>query len=219
MQEIKKLITGYQRFYKKYFQEQPEIYNSLFEQGQSPKFLVISCCDSRVHPAQVMDTVPGDIFVIRNVANLVPVNEPDDKSHGTSAAMEFAVKHLEVKHIIVFGHSECGGIKSLMEADHVNHDYAFIDPWMEIAKSARDEIIRTHGDKEFSEQCILCEKASIEVSMKNLMTFPWIKERIDAGKLALHGWYFDIDSGSLLGKQGDRFIPVNEIEIHQGDVS
>ncbi len=215
MQEIKKLINGYQRFYKKYFQEQPEIYSSLFQQGQSPKFLVISCCDSRVHPAQVMDTVPGDIFVIRNVANLVPVNEPDDKSHGTSAAMEFAVKHLKVKHIIIFGHSECGGIKSLMEGDHIGHDYAFIDPWMEIAKSARDKIIQEHGDKDFSEQCALCEKASIEVSMKNLMTFPWIKERFDAGELFLHAWHFDIDSGSLSGKQGDRFVPVNEIEINR----
>jgi carbonic anhydrase len=212
MQEIKKLINGYQRFYKKYFQEQPEIYDSLFEQGQSPKFLVISCCDSRVHPAQVMDTVPGDIFVVRNVANLVPVNEPDDKSHGTSAAMEFAVKHLEVEHIIVFGHSECGGIKSLMEGDHIDHDYAFIDPWMEIAKSARDHVLHEHGDKEFSEQCTLCEKASIQISLNNLMTFPWIKDRFDAGSLYIHGWYFDIDTGSLLGKQGDQFIPVNELK-------
>ncbi len=211
MQEVKKLIDGYHRFYEKYFVEQPEVYDSLFEQGQSPKFLVISCCDSRVHPAQVMDTVPGDIFVVRNVANLVPVNEPDDKSHGTSAAMEFAVKHLEVKHIIVFGHSQCGGIKSLMEGDHLGHKYAFIDPWMEIAKSARNKVIEEHGDKEFDEQCTLCEKASIEISLKNLMTFPWIKDRYDAGKLYIHGWYFDIDKGSLLAKEGDQFVPVKNL--------
>ncbi len=213
MQEIKKLINGYQRFHKKYFEEQPEVYNSLFEQGQSPKFLVIACCDSRVHPAQVMDTVPGDIFVIRNVANLVPVNEPDDKSHGTSAAMEFAVKHLEVKHIIVFGHSQCGGIKSLMEGDHLDQKYVFIDPWMEIARGARNKILLEHNNKEFSQQCALCEKASIETSLYNLMTFPWIKERYDAGKLFIHGWYFDIDTGSLLGKEGDQFIPVTDMKI------
>jgi carbonic anhydrase len=100
----------------------------------------------------------------------VPVNEPDDKSHGASVAMEFAVKHIKVKHIIIFGHSECGGIKSLMEGDHIDHDYAFIDPWMKIAKLARDKIIKEHGDKDFSEQCTLCEKASIEISMKNMMT-------------------------------------------------
>jgi carbonic anhydrase len=213
MQEIKTLINGYQTFYKKYFQDQPEVYNSLFEQGQSPKFLVISCCDSRVHPAQVMDTVPGDIFVIRNVANLVPVNEPDDKSHGTSAAMEFAVKHLEVKHIIVLGHSQCGGIKSLMEGNHGGQKYDFIDPWMEIAKSARNKVLQEQGDKEFAEQCTHCEKASIETSLDNLMTFPWIKERYDAGELYIHGWYFDIDSGSLLAKEGDDFISVKDLAI------
>jgi len=213
MHEVNKLIDGYLRFHKRYFQEQPEIYNSLFEQGQSPKFLVISCCDSRVHPAQVLDTVPGDIFVIRNVANLVPINEVDGKSHGTSAAMEFAIKHLDVEHIIVFGHSQCGGIKSLMEGDHLEHDYGFIDPWMEIAKPARDQIINQHGNKDFSEQCTLCEKASIEISLKNLMTFPWIKERIDVNKLFVHGWYFDIDTGNLLGKQGEKFVPVNELTI------
>ena len=168
MREVKKLIDGYQRFHKKYFQEQPEIYNSLFEQGQSPKFLVISCCDSRVHPTQVMDTMPGDIFVIRNVANLVPVNEVDGKPHGTSAAIEFAIKHLDVKHIIVFGHSQCGGIRSLMEGDHLDHEYGFIDPWMEIAKSAKEAVVNDYADEDFDAQCIMCEKASIQVSLKNL---------------------------------------------------
>ena len=211
MQEVKKLIDGYQRFYKKYFQEQPEIYSSLFEQGQSPKFLVISCCDSRVHPTQVMDTMPGDIFVIRNVANLVPVNKVDGKSHGTSAAMEFAIKHLDVKHIIVFGHSQCGGIKSLMEGDHLDHEYGFIDPWMKIAKSAREAVVNGYADEDFDAQCIRCEKASIQMSLNNLKTFPWIKERYDAGKLFIHGWYFDIESGSLFGNQGDQFVPVKDL--------
>ena len=124
MEEVKALIDGHQRFYKQYFERQPDLYSNLFEEGQSPKFLVISCCDSRVHPAQIMDTKPGDIFVIRNVANLVPINEADGKSHGTSAAIEFAVKHLKVKHIIVFGHSQCGGIRTLMDADNtIEHCY------------------------------------------------------------------------------------------------
>lgn len=212
MNEVKKLIDGYQRFHQKFFIEQPELYNNLFEEGQSPKFLVISCCDSRVHPAQVMDTQPGDIFVIRNVANLVPTNEVDGKSHGTSAAMEFAIKHLEVKHIVIMGHSQCGGIKSLMEGDHLDNDYGFIDPWMKIAKPAREKVLEEYSDKPFSEQCTICEKASIEISLGNLLTFPWIKERIDENKLFIHGWYFDIDSGILLGKQGDQFIPVSELK-------
>ncbi|MCZ6803023.1 MAG: carbonic anhydrase [Proteobacteria bacterium] len=213
MQEVKKLIDGYQRFHKKYFEERPELYDSLIVEGQNPGFLVISCCDSRVHPAQVMDTVPGDIFVIRNVANLVPINEVDGKSHGTSAAMEFAIKHLGVKHVIVLGHSQCGGIKSLMEGDHLEHDYGFIDPWMKIAKTARDQTLQNHAEEGFDAQCAHCERASIEISLDNLMTFPWIKERFDAGSLSIHGWYFDIGSGSLLGKKGDQFIPVNELAI------
>ena len=215
MQEIKKLVQGYQRFHKKYFDEQPELYNNLFKEGQSPQFLVISCCDSRVHPAQVMDTEPGDIFVIRNVANLVPINEVDGKSHGTSAAMEFAIKHLGVKHIIVLGHSQCGGIKSLMEGEHFDADYGFIDPWMNIAKPAKEMVLRDYADKEFTEQCTLCEQASIKISLNNLMTFPWIKERYDAGTLFTHGWYFNIGTGSLLGNKGDEFIPIDQISISE----
>ena len=144
MEEVKALIDGHQRFYKQYFEKQRGLYSNLFEEGQSPKFLVISCCDSRVHPAQIMDTAPGDIFVIRNVANLVPINEADGKSHGTSAAMEFAIKHLKVKHIIVFGHSQCGGIRTLMEGDHLSNEYSFVDPWMGIAKNARANVLKKH---------------------------------------------------------------------------
>ena len=213
MEEVKALIDGHQRFYKQYFEKQRGLYSNLFEEGQSPKFLVISCCDSRVHPAQIMDTKPGDIFVIRNVANLVPINEADGKSHGTSAAMEFAIKHLKVKHIIVFGHSQCGGIRTLMEGDHLGNEYSFIDPWMGIAKNARASVLKKHQGKSFDEQCAHCEKASIEISLTNLMTFPWIKEKCDSGNLTIHGWYFDIETGYLLGKQGEKFIPVNELII------
>jgi len=213
MKEVKALIDGHQRFYKQYFERQRGIYSNLFEEGQSPKFLVISCCDSRVHPAQIMDTVPGDIFVIRNVANLVPINEADGKSHGTSAAMEFAIKHLKVKHIIVFGHSQCGGIRALMEGDHLSNEYSFVDPWMGIVKNAREKVLKEHKDKSFDDQCSYCEKASIEISLNNLLTFPWIKEKCDSGNLTIHGWYFDIETGYLLGKQGEQFIPVNELII------
>jgi len=210
---VKVLIDGYKRFYKKSFEKKQEFYGNLSKEGQSPKFLVISCCDSRVHPAQIMDTNPGDIFVIRNVANLVPVNEPDGKSHGTSAAMEFAVKHLNVKHIIVLGHSQCGGIKTLMEGEHFSNEYSFVDPWMGIAKNARLSVLEKHKGKSFEEQCTYCEKASIEISLNNLMTFPWIKEKCDSGKLNIHGWYFNIKTGALLGHRGEEFIPVGELTL------
>ena len=208
---MKVLIDGYKRFYKKSFEKKQEFYGNLSKEGQSPKFLVISCCDARVHPAQIMDTNPGDIFVIRNVANLVPVNEPDGKSHGTSAAMEFAVKHLNVKHIIVLGHSQCGGIKTLMEGEHFSSKYSFVDPWMGIAKNARLSVLEKHKDKSFEEQCSYCEKISIEISLNNLMTFPWIKEKYESGELNIHGWYFNIKTGALLGHRGKEFIPVGEL--------
>ena len=210
---MKVLIDGYKRFYKKSFEKKQEFYGNLSKEGQSPKFLVISCCDARVHPAQIMDTNPGDIFVIRNVANLVPVNEPDGKSHGTSAAMEFAVKHLNVKHIIVLGHSQCGGIKTLMEGEHFSNEYSFVDPWMGIAKNARLSVLEKHKGKSFEEQCTYCEKASIEISLNNLMTFPWIKEKCDSGELNIHGWYFNIKTGALLGHRGEEFIPVGELTL------
>ncbi len=210
---MKVLIDGYKRFYKKSFEKKQEFYGNLSKEGQSPKFLVISCCDARVHPAQIMDTNPGDIFVIRNVANLVPVNEPDGKSHGTSAAMEFAVKHLNVKYIIVLGHSQCGGIKTLMEGEHFSSEYSFVDPWMGIAKNARLSVLEKHKGKSFEEQCTYCEKASIEIYLNNLMTFPWIKEKCDSGKLNIHGWYFNIKTGALLGHRGEEFIPVGELTL------
>jgi len=211
MEKVKALVDGYKRFYKKSFEKKQEFYGNLSKEGQSPKFLIISCCDSRVHPAQIMDTNPGDIFVIRNVANLVPVNEPDGKSHGTSAAMEFAVKHLNVKHIIVLGHSQCGGIKTLMEGEHFSSEYSFVDPWMGIAKNARLSVLEKHKDKSFEEQCSYCEKISIEISLNNLTTFPWIKEKYESGELNIHGWYFNIKTGALLGHRGKEFIPVGEL--------
>ena len=213
MEEVKDLIDGYKRFHKESFEKKREFYDRLYKEGQSPRFLVISCCDSRVHPVQIMDTNPGDIFVIRNVANLVPVNEPDGKSHGTSAAMEFAVKHLNVKHIIVLGHSQCGGIKTLMEGEHFSSEYSFVDPWMGIAKNARLSVLEKHKDKSFEEQCSYCEKSSIEISLNNLMTFPWIKEKCDSGELNIHGWYFNIKTGALLGHRGEEFIPVGELTL------
>lgn len=197
MEEIKKLKEGFKKFRKQYYEDDPELYKQLTYKGQSPKTLVISCCDSRVHPAQVMNTDPGDIFVIRNVANVVPPCGDDGKPHGTSAALEFAVKHLQVKRIIVFGHSFCGGVKSLMEGKHHGQDYGFIDPWMSIVEPAREKILNSLADEPFEDQCRACEREVILISLQNLMTFPWVKDKVETGDLSLHGWYFDIEEGNL----------------------
>jgi len=200
---LDKLLEGFRKFKQRYYIAEPELYEALVDRGQTPKTLVIACCDSRVHPAQVLNTSPGDIFVARNVANLVPPFEDDGKSHGTSAAIEYGVKHLKVKHIIVFGHGQCGGIKSLMAGGVNSEDDSFINPWMSTAVHSREKILQNHAEKSFEEQCQLCEQAVIEVSVNNLLSFPWIKSRVDAGKLDVHGWYFEIEKGILFELKQD----------------
>ena len=153
MDPLTKLAEGFKLFKQRYYIIEPELYEQLIDKGQTPKTLVIACCDSRVHPAQVLSTNPGDIFVVRNVANLVPPFEDDGKSHGTSAAIEYGVKHLKVEHIIVFGHGQCGGIKSLMAGDVGSEDNSFIDSWLSTAMPARAKILQNHADKPFKEQC------------------------------------------------------------------
>ncbi len=210
MNELEKLVAGFRQFRKRYYEDEPELFRQLINKGQSPKALVIACCDSRVHPAQVMDTDPGDIFVVRNVANVVPPYQDDGKSHGTSAAIEFAVKHLGVKHIIIFGHGQCGGVRSLMEGKHQDHKHGFIDAWMDIVAPAREKVIREHSDASFDDQCRACERAVIEISVNNLMTFPWIREMVARNCLYVHGWYFDIEQGILFERDnsGKGFSPV-----------
>lgn len=210
MNELDKLKAGFKQFRKYYFEENPELYRQLTEKGQSPKAIIIACCDSRVHPAHVMDTDPGDIFVVRNVANLVPACVDDGKTHGTSAAIEFAVKHLRVPHIVVMGHSQCGGIRALMEGEHLGEKYNFIDPWMAIMAPAKDSVNRNYSDATLDERCSLCERAAITVSLDNLMTFPFVQRGIENRELRLHGWYFDIDNGILYERNQakNEFVPV-----------
>lgn len=194
MVKISTLLSGYQNFYQKYFIENTEVFERLVKEGQSPQTLVIACSDSRVDPSILMDTKPGDIFVIRNVANLVPPYESEiGGCHGTSAAIEYAVCHLGVENIIVLGHSDCGGIKALM--DDEQKDETFIDTWLYIADKAKYEALKAGHDQH--KACELCEKESIRISISNMMTFPFIKERVETGKLELHGWYFNLNSGSL----------------------
>ena len=194
MTDIKKLLDGFEQFHQKYFIETPHLYQELSSKGQSPKTLIISCSDSRVDPSILLNTSPGDIFVIRNVANLVPTFDCDmSHCHGTSAAIEYAVKHLKVENIVVLGHSHCGGIHTLVSAH--KHDHTFIDTWLEIADTPEiRDICTSHSQHD---ACPLCEKEAIRVSVANLMTFPFIKEAVLNKTLDLHGWYFNLETGAL----------------------
>lgn len=189
-----KLLAGYERFKKGYFAENREKLRQLAEQ-QRPQYALITCCDARMEPARIFDAEPGDLFVIRNVANLVPPYEVEGSYHGTSAALEYAVTVLEVPEIIVLGHTRCGGIRSLvMDAGKLPQE-TFIAKWMSIvgpvAKLAEQQ------DLEDPATFRRCEKAAVGYSLRNLMTFPWIRSRVEAGTLSLQGWHYNIVTGAL----------------------
>lgn len=203
MEPIDNLIEGYRRFRRRYFHEEPELFASLATQGQSPAVAVVACCDSRDDPAIIMDCEPGDLFTIRNVANLVPPYEPDRMHHGTSAALEFAVRVLGVGHIIVLGHAQCGGISALLEGEITGESQCeFVSSWMRIAAKARDDALNNPLCTSIAMRRRYCEQAAVQVSIFNLMSFPWVRERVEHEELHLHGWYFDIGSGELIRLEG-----------------
>ena len=208
MPAINELLQGFQRFRVKTFQPQREIFNRLALQGQTPSTLLVSCSDSRVDPAILTDAAPGDLFVVRNVASLIPPCETGGRHHGTSAAVEFAVCNLKVSHIIILGQSHCGGISALLDGYGENNEgEGYIAPWMNIAASARDEVLQRWPDasREFKQRA--CERAGIRTSLANLMTFPFVRQRVEAKELFLYGWYYDLENGELLqyDAEKDRF--------------
>ena len=183
---MQRLIEGYRRFRETAYREHRALYEALVARGQSPRAMVIGCSDSRVDPAILFGTEPGEIFVVRNVANLVPPFAQSGNYHGTSAALEFAVRSLEVEHVIVLGHARCGGIAALLD-NFAGLGSDFIRPWMQIAAPAREKAMNQAGDGGVDAQRC-CEHEAIKVSLGNLQSFPWIAERVRTGKLQLHGW-------------------------------
>lgn len=198
MKDLDDLVAGFGRFRHQYFGEQRELFQRLAHDGQKPRIMVIGCCDSRVDPAIITDCNPGDLFVVRNVANLVPPHETGGHYHGTSAALEFAVRCLHVQDVVVLGHSRCGGIRALMTGIQGTDGLGqFIAPWMAIAAEARAALPAIQGEPDTA-TTRLCEQAAIRISLRNLLSFQWIQERVQSGKLRLHGWYFDMEQGQLL---------------------
>ncbi len=192
------LIAGYRRFRATAWPERRRLFEDLAERGQRPQAMVIACADSRVDPAMVFDAGPGEMFVLRNVANLVPPYAPDGGCHGTSAALEFAVLGLQVRHVIVLGHGLCGGIRALLEGVPPPAG-DFLGPWIGTAARARDRVL-AHPP---ADPQLATEYAGIELSLENLLTFPWIAERVSDGSLRLHGAHFDVRTGVLAVRQPD----------------
>ncbi len=198
MSSIDKLKQGFMEFRDGEFQEKAAVWEDLVKKGQQPNIAIVACSDSRIDPAIMLGTDSGEIFVIRNVANLVPPYDDAGGYHGTSAALEYAVQHLGVEHIIVLGHAYCGGIGSLFGPNKDGEEgYNFIPPWMSIAEPAHRRVIATMPGANESEQTRACEKGAVLVSLENLMTFACIRKRVSEGKIRLHGWFVDIRAGSL----------------------
>lgn len=190
----KQLIEGYRAFMDERYQEQR--YRTLAE-GQQPDTMVIACCDSRAAPETVFSAGPGELFVLRNVANLVPTFQPDGGQHGTSAAIEFAVNSLGVKNIVVMGHGRCGGIQAALGPKGLPLAQGdFIGKWMSMLAPVADEVARYSILTDKERQTML-ERLSIRNSINNLRSFPYVRELEEAGQLAIHGAWFDISTGEL----------------------
>ncbi|HVM23045.1 MAG TPA: carbonic anhydrase [Sphingomicrobium sp.] len=206
MPEFRTLLDGYRRFRSGEYQRHRRRWEELAE-GQEPPIMIIACCDSRVDPATIFDTKPGQAFILRNVANIVPPYETGGGLHGASAAIEFGVMGLEVKHIVVMGHGACGGVKAALQGGDLGvAGHSFIDGWIAVLDEARAKVLAEQPD---DPQRAL-EMEAVKTSLRNLRTFPFVAERERAQRLKLHGCYFAIAEGTLyeLDEAEGEFRPV-----------
>jgi len=193
---LQRLTEGFDRFRGLHFDADPELYATLLD-GQTPEVLVIACSDSRTDPAIICGAEPGDLFVIRNVAALVPPHEHDGRPHGTPSAIEFGVIGLDVRHIVVLGHSFCAGVRCLVDHDARARGFTYVADWVEVMRDVREEMGRLATDAERLLAARRAEQATILASLRNLMTYPFVAERVRDGRLSLHGWYFHFGWGTL----------------------
>ncbi len=193
---LRRLVEGFDRFREQHFEQDHTLFDALLD-GQRPEVMVIACSDSRTDPAIVCGAQPGDLFVVRNVAALVPPYQPDRRPHGTAAAIEFGVVALGVKHVIVLGHSFCAGVRCLLGHDHAGHRFEFVADWVEVAAEVREEMDGLVTEAERGIVARRAEQATVLCSLRHLATYPFIAERLADSRLALHGWYFHFGWGLL----------------------
>ncbi|PYG31129.1 carbonic anhydrase [Pelagimonas varians] len=192
------LVQRYKGWKATKYEENSAWYRRLADEGQRPRAMVISCCDSRVHVTSIFGADQGEFFIHRNIANLVPSYEPDGNQHGTSAAIEYAVTALNVAHVIVLGHSQCGGVQGCLDMCHgrapaLEETTSFVGRWMDILRPGFDLV----KDVPEENQARALEKEAVVVSLKNLMTFPFVQSAVEAKQLSLHGLWTDIGEGGL----------------------
>jgi carbonic anhydrase len=204
-----RLIAGYRSFLDGRLSTEQARYRELAEHGQSPEVMVVGCCDSRVSPEVIFDARPGELFVVRNVANLIPPYETGGSYHGVSAALEFAVGVLRVKHIVVLGHAQCGGVRAFVEDNEPVSPGDFIGRWMSLIAPAAERI-GPRGESSLAEYVTRLEQASVAHSLDNLLTFPRLRKLIERGDVTLHGAYFGVATGRLSVRDpvSGAFVPV-----------
>jgi carbonic anhydrase len=193
---LRRLVEGFDRFRDQHFEQDHALFDALIE-GQRPEVMILACSDSRTDPAIIYGARPGELFVVRNVAALVPAYEADRRPHGTAAAIEFGIEALGVRHVIVLGHSFCAGVRCLLEHDHGGRRFEFVSDWVEVAREVRDEMdgLVTEADRDVVAR--RAEQASVLCSLRHLATYPFVADRLRDGRLALHGWYFHFGWGLL----------------------
>ena len=192
----KHLLEGYQAFATQRLPTEQTRYRELSVKGQFPEVMVIGCCDSRVSPEVIFDVGPGELFVVRNIANLVPVYQPDGNAHGVSAALEYAVTVLKVKHIVVLGHAQCGGIRAFVDKIEPLTPGDFIGKWMQMFIKP-GEVVEQRDHESMAQFVERIEKAAVFRSLENLMTFPFVRKAVESGQMQTHGAYFGVAEGSL----------------------
>jgi carbonic anhydrase len=208
----KHLIEGYRTFTSQRLPTEQTRYRELSERGQSPAVMLIGCSDSRVSPEVIFDAGPGELFIVRNVANLVPVYEPDGGAHGVSAALEYAVTVLRIKHIVVMGHAQCGGIRAFIDKIEPLSPGDFIGKWMQMFIKP-GEVVEQRDRESMQDFVTRIEKAAVFRSLENLMTFPFVRDAVERGEMELHGAYFGVAEGSLfvLDRETKEFRSVREM--------
>ncbi len=204
-----RLVEGYRDFLDGRLRREQDRYRELAEIGQSPEVMVIGCCDSRVSPEVIFDARPGELFVVRNVANIVPPYDPDGHAHGVSAALEFGVAALKVRHIVVLGHAHCGGVKAFAQKAKPLTPGDFIGSWMRLMTPAAEKAGPQH-DLSWPDYLTRLEQANVANSLDNLLTFPGLRKLIESGKIATHGAYFGVAAGelSIRDETSGEFLPV-----------
>ncbi|MDJ0390642.1 carbonic anhydrase [Roseomonas sp. E05] len=198
---LRRLVSGFSQFRRQHFEADEALYDHLLN-GQHPEVMVIACSDSRTDPAIICGARPGDLFVVRNVAALVPPPSADGQPHGTASAIEFGVKALGVRHIVVLGHSFCAGVRCLLEHDHAARRFDYVSDWVGVARGVREEMDGLVTEAERASIARWAEQAAVLASLRHLAAYPFVAERVAAGELSLHGWYFHFGWGVLQAAAG-----------------